>query len=157
PPLSRDPPSFPTRRSSDLTGENLDVVFGRFTNRRFRQFVVRDLLLHYYSGAAGWSVVGYDEFPGHVRYESEPCAVLGFEVDGDAISLRLSDGTFEKLVPETLQIDEDHGLVALAKSGRQRIMFERNTYYSFCELLEETDSGFVLTIGDLAYEVQAHA
>src|SRR5690606_40820961 len=83
PPLSRDPPSFPTRRSSDLTGENLDVVFGRFTNRRFRQFVVRDLLLHYYSGAAGWSVVGYDEFPGHVRYESEPCAVLGFEVDGD--------------------------------------------------------------------------
>jgi hypothetical protein len=145
------------RQRGRLTGENLDVVFGRFTHRRFRQFVVRDLLLHYYSGAAGWSTVGYEEFPGYVRYEAEPCEVLGFEVEGDSISLRLSDGTFEKLAPETLRTDDEHGLVALAKSGRQRIMFERNTYYSFCELLEESEAGFILRIGDQAYEVSAHA
>lgn len=145
------------RQQGRLTGENLDVVLGKFTHRRFRQFVVRDLLLHYYSGAAGWSTVGYAEFPGYVRYESETCEVLGFQLDGDSVMLRLSDGTFEKLAPETLQMDEDHGLTALAKSGRQRIVFERNTYYAFCELLEESESGFVLNLGSRAYVIEAHA
>ncbi len=144
------------RQRGRLTGEHLDVVFGRFTQRRFRQFVVRDLLMHYYTGRRGWATVGYDEFPGYVRYESEPCDVLGFEVDDDVVMLKLSDGTFEKLAPETLRMDEEHGLIAMAKSGRQRIAFERSTYFSFCELLEETENGFVLKLGESIYEIKAN-
>lgn len=141
------------RRKTKVTSNNLDIIFGRITNRRFRDFVVRDLLLHYYTSAAGWSVVGYNkEFPGKVRYESEHCEVVSFKVD-DEILLRLSDSTYEQLNPETLKIDDQYGLSAKAKSGRQKIFFQRQTYYDFCDHLEETEEGMVLNTKSQRYKV----
>lgn len=140
-----------------LTTDNLDVVLGRLTNRRFREFVVRDLLLLYYTSAAGWKVVGYDEFPGRVRYESEGAEVIDFTIEDDRLILRLSDSTYEELDPNTLTLDSTRGFAALAKAGRQRVVFGRHAYYAFTKHLSETAHGYVLTIGTKTYDVLSDA
>ena len=145
------------RRRLRLTSENLDVVaaaFGRQAARRFRMFVVRDLLEHYYTGPAGWAVVDYKEFPGRVKSESDPCEVVGFRIEGDALILELSDATYEKLDPRRLELDGESGLAVTTKSGRQRARFSRKAYQAISEYLEETEDGrFVLMIGSSRHKV----
>ena len=136
------------RRQTKLTSENLEILLGLREDRRLRNFVVRDLLEHYYASEAGWSLVGYRDFPGFVRQEREPCEVVGVSRVGDALVLELSDATFERLDPYRLESDETHSLAVITKAGRQRAVFSRKAYHAFCEYLEETADGFDLVVGD---------
>lgn len=145
------------RRRPRLTAENLDLLAGglcRRAERRFRVFVVRDLLEHYYTGPSGWAVVGYREFPGRVRSENEPCEVLGFRVEGDALVLELSDATYETLDPGSLELDEGGALAVRSKSGRQRARFSNAAQQAMGELLrEDEDGGLLLVIGSARHAV----
>jgi hypothetical protein len=145
------------RRRLRLTSENLDLVAGRLWRRavrRFRVVVVRDLLEHYYTGPSGWAVVGYREFPGRVRSESEPCKVLGFRIEGDSVVLELSDSTYETLDPRNLELDEGGALVVTTKSSRQRAGFSHAAQHAIGELLQEDEhGGLSLMIGSVRHEV----
>jgi hypothetical protein len=140
-------------RRSKLTSENLDVLLAGRRARRFRMFVVRELLAYYYTSASGWAVVDYRAYPGRSRAELEPCEVRSAAVEGDRMVLALSDGSFEPLDPQTLRLSDETSLSALVKSGRQKAHFSRAAYLSFCEHLEETDGGYVLRMGTRAHEV----
>lgn len=142
------------RRLTRITGENLDVALARRAARRFRLHVVRDLLRLYYTSAAGWAVVAYaNEFMGKVRSEDDPTEVVSVRVEGDEIILQLSDATFEELDPAALEVDEQHGLAAKTKAGRQHATFSRNAYNTLAELIEESADGFTLRIAGKAVPI----
>lgn len=145
----------PWRRRLHLTPENLDALLAPRAARRFRRFVVRELLRVYYTSAAGWAVVGYDEFPGRVRSEAAGAEVTALRVEGATVLLTLSDGSVERLDPSSVRTDGAAGLVVLAKGGRQRVVFSHKTYYELCELLEETEDGIVLCLGGRAFRLAA--
>ena len=143
------------RRRLRLTSENLDVLLAPRRTRRFRLFVVRELLGHYYASEAGWSVVGYKSFPGRSLAEVERCEVRAIRVEADEIVLELSDGSFEALAPATLRVEDDDRLSVAIKGGRQRALFSRDAYLVLAERIEESDAGLVLRIGSRTYEVTA--
>lgn len=144
------------KRLTRITGENLDVAFSRRAVRRFRLHVVRDLLRLYYTSDAGWAVVAYtNEFMGKVKSEDDPTEVLSVRVEGGEIILQLSDATFEELDPAALEVDEQHGLAAKTKAGRQRATFSRSAYNALAELIEESADGFTLRIGGKAVPILA--
>ena len=144
------------RRLTRITGENLDAAFSGRAVRRLRLHVVRDLLRLYYTADAGWAVVAYtNEFMGKVKSEGDPTEVVSVRVEGDEIILQLSDATFEELDPAALEVDDQHGLAARTKAGRQRATFSRSAYNVLAELIEESADGFVLRIGDKAVPILA--
>ncbi|HEX9757386.1 MAG TPA: hypothetical protein VGB26_06250 [Nitrospiria bacterium] len=52
---------------SNLFGKiksNVERLFLSKPERHFRDFVVRDLLVRFYSGEAGWKLAGYTNYPG---------------------------------------------------------------------------------------------
>jgi hypothetical protein len=132
-----------------LTSDNLDVLLSRGAQRRFRRFVLRDLLSFYYATTSGWQAVGYgDQHPGHVREELFEASVVAVHTldDGDVL-FELSDGTYERAGACTLQLDPTLGVVLLAKAGRQRVRFSRLTYQRVLELADEVDGDIVLHFG----------
>ena len=145
------------RRRLRFTQTNLDTLLTPPERRRFRDFVVRDLLRAYYTRAEGWAVVGYDEFPGHVRKEREPCQITAVDLEGDELVLTLSDATFETLEPRRLELDDVHGLAVFCKSGRQRAVFERSAYEALVEHIEpaEDGDGWFLRIGNARHRILA--
>ena len=141
------------RRTLRVTGSHLDQMFTRDDTKRFRDFVVRDLLHFYYQGAEGWGTVGYDEFPGHVRHDREPCEVVKLIEDRGRLLLEMSDATIEELDPSGLLADEDLMLTVAVKSGRQRAAFSRSAYYAFVEYIDMDGSRFVLRLGEEEFEI----
>ena len=141
------------RRRLKLTSENVDSLLGERRARRFRLYVVRDLLGFYYTTASGWAVVTYPSFPGRSRAELEPCEVRSIAVEGDQMILALSDGSFEAVEPRTVRADGEGALSAIVKSGRQKASFSRSASLALGEHLEDTDGGLHLRVGDRTYEV----
>jgi hypothetical protein len=141
------------RRRGKVTAENLDILSAGRRARRFRLFVARELLAHYYTTAAGWAVVGYRAYPGRSRAELEPCEVRSTTVEGEQMILALSDGSFEALDPRTLRLEGDDRLSVLVKAGRQKALFSRAAYMALSEHLEDAEEGYVLRTGGRAHEV----
>jgi hypothetical protein len=141
------------RRRLRLTSENVDALVAGGRARRLRVYVVRDLLAFYYSSAAGWAVVGYQAFPGRSRAELEPCEVRSVSIEGDRMTLALSDGSYEPLGPRALRAEGDTDLSVMVKSGRQKASFSRAAFLALGEHLEEADGALVLRVGARAYEV----
>lgn len=101
---------------------------------------MRDLMGFYFQGAEGWAIVGYDEFPGHVRHDQEPCEVIKIIDDEDGrVLLELSDATIEELDPSGLVADKEFVLTAAVKSGRLRAGFARSAYYQLAERIDMQD------------------
>ncbi|WP_437960434.1 hypothetical protein WME76_12855 [Sorangium sp. So ce119] len=154
-PSARREPAW--RRRLKLTSENLDVARGATIGgrpaRRFRLHVVRDLLVYYYTTAAGWAVVGYDAFPGRSRAELEPCEVRSVSIERGRILLALSDGSVEELAPQAVRVEGDDGLSILVKAGRQRASFSRAALLSLGEHLDEEGGALVLRVGDRTHEI----
>lgn len=149
-PLSEAPKLYETR----LTRRNLFSFLSPRRVLRLRLYVIADLLSYYYSTAPGWAVVGYRDFPGFSRIETDPCEVIAFELDGNELILELSDATYERLRPYCLYLDEQERLWAKTKSGRQRAMFSRHAYLALSERLEVTDEGeAVLTVGNQIHRI----
>ena len=145
---------FRWRRRFRITGSHLDRALSSTATKRFRDFVVRDLLQFYYQGDEGWRIVDYDEFPGHVRHDREPCEVVRIINDDDGrLLLEMSDATVEELDPSGLVADEDFMLTVSVKSGRQRAGFARAAYYEFVERIDMEEDRFVLRLGDDEYEI----
>lgn len=137
-----------------ITGSHLDQIFTGQGKKRFREFVVRDLMGFYFQGAEGWKIAGYDEFPGHVRHDDGNCEVVKIIDDEDGrVLLELSDATIEELDPAGLIADEDFMLTVAVKSGRQRASFARAAYYQLVERIDMGDGRFVLRIGDEEIEI----
>ena len=89
--------------------------------------------------------MGYDEYPGRVRIEWEPCRVVAVHDEGDHLLLELSDSTYEPLVPDRLEPDEAHEMAVVTKSGRQRATFSREAYFALAEHLTHSDEdGWIL-------------
>lgn len=131
------------RRRAKLTRWHFDQLLCKPNIRAFREVVVNDILLDYFRGEQGWSLVGYDEFPGRVRTEWEPCEVVRVHFEPDHILLELSDGIFDKLGRNALKLDGE-SLSAVVKSGRQCVPFSKGAYDALTSRLEERDDEFVI-------------
>ncbi|WP_437878455.1 hypothetical protein [Sorangium sp. So ce513] len=154
-PSSRREPAW--RRRLKLTSENVDVARGAMLGgrqaRRLRVHVVRDLLVYYYTTAAGWAVVGYDAFPGRSRAELEPCEVRSVSVERGRLILALSDGSVEELAPQAVRAEGDDGLSILVKAGRQRASFSRAALLALGEHLDDVGGALVLRVGGQTHEI----
>lgn len=137
-----------------VTGGHLDQIFASAAKKRFRQFVVRDLMEFYFQGSEGWAIVGYGEFPGHVRYDDEECEIVKLidDIDGRVL-LELSDATIEELDPSGLLADKDFVLTAAVKCGRKRAGFSRSAYYQIAERVDMDGERFVLRLGSETFEI----
>lgn len=142
------------RQRLRVTGSHLDQIVSRRATRRFRNFVVRDLMRFYFEGAEGWAIVGYEEYPGHVRHDVGPCEVTRMIDDEDGrVLLELSDATIEELDPTSLIAVRDAMLTVGVKAGRLRAGFARAAYYQLVERIDMDGDRFVLRLGDAEFEI----
>ena len=103
-----------------------------------------------------------------IRYQGRLCLVevedtlfvitrLDAETDGGGPPseywVTLSDGSREKLVPDTLSQNRDHVLYARVKDGRFPARFLRRSYYQLAEHIVEKNGSFVLPCGGREYEL----
>lgn len=144
----------PLRRRLRLTSYNLHLVLSWPAHRRFRSFVVADLLSAYYTTARGWAVVGYDEFPGFVRSAAEPCVVRGLSTQGAHVVLELSDACYERLRPGTLRVDDAGRFVCKTKSGRQTAVFSREAQLELGALLDDSPDGPCLRVAGTSTRIE---
>jgi hypothetical protein len=145
------------RRQAKVTRWHFDQLLCTPQVRVFRQVVVADMLLDYYRGAKGWSLVGYQEYPGRVRIEWEPCEVVRVHWEEDHILLELSDSTFDRLAADALTSHEDGTMIAATKSGRQHARFSRAAYETLIERLEESGDAFVIRYATQTWRIAASA
>jgi|GEM_PF-5285454 len=143
----------PLKNRLKMTRWHFEKVFSTPARRSFRQFVSTDMLTDYYRGVKGWALVGYEEFPGRVRGEWEPCEVLRVHFEHDDILLELSDLTFDKLLPEALHLEGEDSLVAVTKYGRQRATFSRTAYNTLTEYLESEEDDLFIRRGDRTWKI----
>lgn len=129
-----------------LTSRNLHLVVERPAVRRFRKFVVAELLGDYYSSARGWAVVGYDEFPGFVRGQDGVCEVRAVSFEGRNVVLELSDACYERLRPDTLRVDAQGRFTCRTKGGRQEAVFSRGAQLSLLEHIDVEPDGARLRV-----------
>ena len=90
------------RKRLRLTSENLDLLIASPSAKRFRYFVVRELLRYYYGGRRGWELVGCENYPGRPAIEREFGHVASAERRGMQLFLVLDDGSYEKFTVENL-------------------------------------------------------
>lgn len=104
------------RKRFGLTAGNVDLLLTSKDIGSLRQFVIQDLLTLYYSSDAGWSVVGYPQYPGKATGEDDPTRVEQIDPGEEGVRLLLSDGTYEWLTAAMMRA----GSSTLAvKNGRQ--------------------------------------
>ncbi len=91
--------------------------------------------------------MGAEECPVHVR--TTPCFVRQVDVLPDRVMLYLSDGTSERLDPETLRIVAEGALQCRVKGGQHEARFSRAAHYVLGSAMEKDPEGrgFVLSIG----------
>lgn len=148
------------RRRARMTEWHLAQVFSLPRHRAFRRFVVQEIVTDYFNSPQGWALVGYKEFPGRARVESEPCEVTHVhETSAGGLLLELSDGTFDELHERGLVDDPETVLAAITKSGRQRARFSRAAYRQLAQYVEENDAGdLVVRLGDRTWPIErSHA
>lgn len=142
-----------TKNRLKLTRWHFDQIVCLPNKRAFRQFVSSDMLLDYFRGEKGWTLVGYQEYPGRVRGESEPCEVLRVHFEKNEILLELSDTTFDTLRQDALVLEGDDCLIAVTKFGRQRAKFSRAAYNTLTEHLVSEGDDMLIRHGDRAWKI----
>jgi hypothetical protein len=85
----------------------------------------------------------------YVQVEDAAYQVTAVDETADqALSVRLSDRTAERLVPDTLRL-EDGVLTCRVKGGRAKARFSRDAQYALGQYLEQgPGGGLLLRIGD---------
>lgn len=82
-----------------------------------------------------------------VTVEGAAYQVTAVDAGEDAVFLRLSDRTGERLELSTLRLDTDGVLGCEVKSGRARARFTRDAQFGLGSLLEEVAGHVVLHLG----------
>jgi hypothetical protein len=83
-----------------------------------------------------------------VTVEEAAYGVVAVDVsEGDVASVRLSDRTAEALDVGTLELGRDGVLLAKVKGGKARARFSRDAQFALGEMVEPTERGFVLRVG----------
>lgn len=67
------------------------------------------------------------------------------------VVLRLNDGSVELLDPTTLRIGRGNVPYCRVRGGRFRARFSRKAYYQLASMVEETEGGFSLRLGNNKY------
>ncbi|HVE87477.1 MAG TPA: DUF1285 domain-containing protein [Myxococcales bacterium] len=90
----------------------------------------------------------------YVQVEDAAYAVTAVDAtaDGDGLSVRLSDGTAERLEPGTVRV-EDGVLTCRVKRERAKARFSRDAQYALGQLLEPAGAGVILRVGRLQLPV----
>jgi hypothetical protein len=143
----------PWRRLSGLTSDNLDLLLSPRWRRRFREHVVRNLLGYFHRSARGWAIVGYEDYPGKVKAEDMTCEVLSFKVVGRSLVLELSDGTYDRMDPATLQRESGDRLSVKTKAGRQKAVFARAAHDALLPLIEGREGTYRLRVHDVLVDI----
>jgi hypothetical protein len=91
-----------------------------------------------------------------VAVEDAAYGVTAIDVsDGDVPSVRLSDRTAEPLDVATLELGDDGVLTARVKGGRAKARFSRDAQFALGEMVEPTERGYVLRVGQRAVPLPA--
>ncbi len=105
------------------------------------------------TGDGRWEITMAEE-RALVQVEDTPWVITGVERDeAGSFTLRLNDGTEERLDPTTLAVGAQNVLYARVKAGSHRARFLRPAYYQLAPAIEEGDGRFVLTSGGQRFEI----
>lgn len=83
----------------------------------------------------------------YVTIEGAPVLVRAVELDGDRVTLRLSDGRSEPLDPATLREAEDGALHCQVRGGTLAARFDSHATLQLAPLIGEDERGTYLTLG----------
>jgi hypothetical protein len=87
-----------------------------------------------------------------VTVEDAAFRVLALDVSQDDVpSVRLSDRTAEALDVSTVELRPDGALTARVKNGRAKARFSQDAQFAFGELVESTERGPVLRVGQRVF------
>ena len=88
-----------------------------------------------------------------VEVEDAAYRVLAIDRTPDEqLSVRLTDGTIERLDPETLYLGADGALMCQVKQGRAKAKFSREAHFALGSHFEAMPQGdLVLTVGEKRY------
>jgi hypothetical protein len=86
----------------------------------------------------------------YLTVEDTPFLVRAARIDGDAVELTLSDGTVERVTPESLRVDAEGNVrcevKAGARGGPYPARFDRHAAVALGEALVERDGKTVLVV-----------
>jgi uncharacterized protein len=97
-------------------------------------------------------VIGLEYSP--IVVEDTPFFVKSVDIEDDRALLKISDGTEEDLVPQTLRVGDDNVLYCDVKKCQMPARFFRPAYYQLMKNLEETKDGFAVKIGDKTWPIK---
>jgi hypothetical protein len=83
----------------------------------------------------------------YLDVEDTPLVVRALRVDGDAVSLQLSDGAEEALDPTTLTVDDRGILRCWVRGGRLEARLATSAAAALAERITETPRGPALALG----------
>lgn len=83
----------------------------------------------------------------YVEIEGAPLFVRSVALDGDRVTLRLSDDREEPLAAHTLRIGPDGALYCDARGGTLAARFDRSAQLQLAPLVDEDGEGALLRIG----------
>ena len=134
------------RRRLGLTGRVLEQIAASPTRKRFRRFVVREFVEHYFAGRRGWEQVGYDSFPGSPAEELAQVELEDVEAIGRRVVLRLADGTYERLDRERFEELSHNGIPesVSVKDGRQKARLGARARDRWLKVAADSASGRIL-------------
>ena len=96
-----------------------------------------------------------ERYHADVVVEDTPYVVIGVDIDGAGqFTVTLSDGTTERLAPQTLHVGKDDVLYCQVKNGAERARFLRPAYYQLVSFIDEVGPGrFQLRCGGTTYPI----
>jgi uncharacterized protein len=83
----------------------------------------------------------------YVAIEGAPIFVRAVRLDDAGVELALSDGTTERLAPETLAIGPEDALYCRVREGRFAARFDRTAQLSLFDAIGEDSAGIFLELG----------
>ncbi len=119
-----------------------------------RQEIIALFCRHLEREDSGRYIINWNGQRCHLETEDTPLVVwetgqIKEEGEVKGVLLHLSDGSEERLAPESLFIGSYHVPYCLVRDGTLPARFSRKAYYQLAALVEEDarESGFVLRIG----------
>jgi hypothetical protein len=71
--------------------------------------------------------------------------------EGEALAVRLNDGTWHRVDPAGLWLGEDEMVYCLVKEGRFPARFARPAYYQLAQWIEPAEGGYALRLANRAH------
>ena len=105
--------------------------------------------------SGGYEIWIDERYHADVEVEDTPYVVTAADTTApDGCIVELSDGTAERLDPDSLQVGPDNVLYCRVKGGGERARFLRPAYYQLAEHIEETAPGrFQFRCGDTTHPI----